>query len=113
MYRRMLTAVAVTVLFGSLARAEEVTATIKSVNADKNTVTVTINGEDKTMTVSKDAEIYTQLKGKKNKPGPKQPLEGGLSRLKVGTEVTLMTFKSGDEEIISSIAIDPSKKLKK
>jgi hypothetical protein len=113
MYRRMLTAVAVTVLFASFARAEEQTATVKAVDADKSTVTLTINGEDKTMAVSKDAEIYTQLKGKKNKPGPKQPLAGGLGGLKVGTEVTIMTFKSGDDEIVSSIAIDPSKKPKK
>jgi hypothetical protein len=113
MFRRILIAAAVSFLFVSLGRAEEVAATIKSVDTEKNTVTVTVNGDDKTMTVSKDAEIYTQLKGKKNKPGPKQPLAGGLGGLKPNTEVTLMTFKSGDDDIVISIAIDPSKKPKK
>jgi uncharacterized protein (DUF2141 family) len=113
MFRRMLIAAAATAMFVGLARAEELTATVKAVNADKSTITFTINGDEKTMTVSKDAEIYTQLKGKKNKPGPKQPLAGGLSDLKVGTEVTIMTFKNGDDEIVSSIAIDPSAKKKK
>jgi hypothetical protein len=109
----MLTAAAVVTLFVGLARAEEIKGTIKSVDTAKNTVTVTVNNEDKTYTVSKDAEIYTQLKGKKNKPGPKEPLAGGLGGLKPNTDVTIMTFKSGDDEIVSSIAIESGKKKKK
>ncbi len=113
MIRRTIIAVAVTVVLAAFARAEELTATIKSVDADNHKITVAINGDEKTMMVSQDAEIYTQTKGKKNKPGPKQPLAGGLKDLKIGTEVTLVTFKSGDAEVVSSIAIDPTKRAKK
>jgi Cu/Ag efflux protein CusF len=109
----MLIAAAATIFLVGSARAEELTATIKSVDADNHKITVTINGDEKTMKVSDDAEIYTQTKGKKNKPGPKQPIAGGLSGLKVGTEVSLVTFKSGDDDIVSSIGVDPTKRPKK
>ena len=113
MIRRMLIAIAASVVLISFARAEDLTATIKSVDADNHKITVTVNGDEKTMKVSDDAEIYTQTKGKKNKPGPKQPIAGGLSGLKIGTEVSLVTFKSGDDDIVSSIGIDPTKRAKK
>src|SRR5262245_50254319 len=103
-HRTLIAAVALTV-FAVSAPAEEVKATIKKIDAEKNSVFVTISGDDKTLPVAKDAEIYTQAKGRQNKPGPKQPLTGGLGGLKEGSEVTLFTFKSGEKEIVAAIRV--------
>lgn len=113
MLSRIFATVAVVIAFAGVVRAEEYKATIKNVDADKNSIVVTVGSDDKTFTVAKDAEIYTQAKGKKNKPGPKNPVEGGLSGIKEGSEVTLTTIKNGDNEIVSSIKVEAPKKKKK
>lgn len=113
MFSRIAAALVVVVAFAGVSRAEEYKATVKKVDADKNSIVVTIGSDDKTFTVAKDAEIYTQAKGKKNKPGAKNPVDGGLSGVKEGAEVTLTTIKSGDNEIISSIKVETPKKKKK
>ena len=110
MFRSLLAAGAVLTLFTAAARCEEMSATIKKVDAEKNTVTVTIGGDEKTFPVAKDAEIYTQRKGPKNKPPIKDPVSGGLSGLKSGTDVTLTTIKSGEREIVSAIKVEMGRK---
>jgi hypothetical protein len=113
MLNRILAATAAVVIFAGISRAEEHKATIKKVDAEKNSIVVTVAGDEKTFSVAKDAEIYTQQKGKKNKPGPKDPVSGGLSGLKDGSEVTLTTIKSGENEIVSAIKLEMVAKKKK
>lgn len=113
MLSRIAAALAVVIAFAGVVRAEEYKATVKKVDADKNSIVVTIASGDKTFIVAKDAEIYTQAKGRKNKPGPKNPLPDGLAGVKEGSEVTLTTIKAGDREIISAIKVEMGMKKKK
>jgi hypothetical protein len=113
MMNRIPAALAAILVLAGVSRADEYKATIKKVDAEKNSIVVTVAGEEKTFSVAKDAEIYTQPKGKKNKPGPKDPVSGGLSGLKDGSEVTLTTIKSGDKEIVSAIKLEMATKKKK
>jgi hypothetical protein len=113
MLQRILAAAAAVVVLAGVSRADEYKATLKKVDAEKSSIVVTVAGDEKTFSVAKDAEIYTQQKGKKNKPGPKDPVSGGLSGLKDGSEVTLTTIKSGDNEIVSAIKVEMVTKKKK
>jgi hypothetical protein len=113
MLRYLLSAFAALALFATVAAAEDIKGTVKSVDADKSTVVVSVDGSEKTFTVSKDAEIYTLGKGKKNKPGPKEPLSGGLGGLKEGAQVTISTFKSGEKEVVSAIKVEGAGKKPK
>ena len=112
MQNRILGVALALAFMAGVARAEEIKATVKKADAEKNILVLTIGGEDKTFLVSKDAEIYTQAKGKGNKPGPKNPVSGGLSSLKEGIEVTVSTIKAGEKEIISSVRVDGTVKKK-
>src|SRR5262249_41619789 len=103
MLKRVLAAAAAVFVLAGVSRADEYKGTIKKVDAERGSIVLTVGGEEKTFTVAKDAEIYTQQKGKKNKPGPKDPVSGGLGGLKDGSDVTLITIKSGDKEIVSAI----------
>jgi Cu/Ag efflux protein CusF len=108
MVRRVLSVAAVLVLLVGVALAtdEGTKATVKNVDAENNKITLTVGDDEKTYDVSKDAEIYTQGKGKKNKPAPKDALSGGLKSVKANTEVTFVTIKSGGKEVIVSMKIE-------
>ena len=111
MLRFMVTAVAAFGFCATTALADDFQATIKKIDAEHNSITVLItNGGEKTFVVSKDAEIYAIGKGKKNKPGPKEPISGGLSGLKTDTEVTVTTIKSNDREVVAAIKVGGMKK---
>lgn len=113
MSQRMLTAMTAVLLFAGSMAAAEIKGTIAKIDTEKNTITVNTGGDaDQAYPVAKDAEIYRQGKGRQNKPGPKEPIIGGLKGLTVGTEVTLMTIKSGSREIISSVRVDGTVKKK-
>jgi Cu/Ag efflux protein CusF len=109
----MLCVAAVLALFVGVALAadEGTKATVKKVDAENNQITLVVSGDERTYDVSKNAEIYTQGKGKKNKPAPKDALSGGLKSVKDGTEVTFVTIKSQGKEVIVSMKIEgPAKK---
>jgi len=114
MIRSLLAAVTFSILCAATASAGEIKATIKKVDVENKQLTVSVgDGDDQTFTVAKDADIFRLGQGKKNKPGPKQPITGGLTGLSAGNQVTLMTFKSGTREIVSSIQVDPTAVKKK
>ncbi|MCE9566437.1 MAG: hypothetical protein K8U57_30810 [Planctomycetes bacterium] len=116
---------AVLALFVSVAAssAEEVKGTVKSVDATKNTIVVTVAGKDTTLPVSKDASVVTVtiVPGKKNKTTEKlTPIENGLTGVKAGANVTLLTDKVEDKDTVTSVkvsdgkaAVPPKKKKKK
>jgi hypothetical protein len=111
MLRVMLMALALCGLCATTALADDFKATIKKIDAEHNSITVlVVNGVEKTFPVSKDADIYAIGKGKKNKPGPKQPISGGLGGLKTDTEVTVTTIKSNDREVVAAIKIEGAQK---
>ncbi|MFL5342146.1 MAG: hypothetical protein ACJ8F7_18525 [Gemmataceae bacterium] len=106
MLRRVLATLAVCGFFAAAALAEDYKGTLKKIDAEKSTITVLVNGEEKTLPVSKDAEIYSQGKGKKKKPGPKEVINGGLSGLKSDMEVTVSTIRTGSREVVGSIKVE-------
>jgi hypothetical protein len=90
------------------ASADELKGTIKTVNKDANKLTLTIDGKDRSLAISKDASFVT-LTSEKNKTGkPKEkviPLDGGLGALKVGLVVTVVTAKAGEQDEVTSVKV--------
>ena len=107
---------AVTVLFFSLSltfAADTISkAKVKSVDADKNTITVTVDDKDSTYNVQKDAKIWTTGKKKKGQPAPEVTLSG-LSAVKEGATVTLTIEKKDDKDVCTNVKVEPAAKKKK
>src|SRR5262245_21966608 len=114
MVRRTLCVAAILALLVGVALAadEGTKATVKKVDAENNKITLMVGDDEKTYDVSKDAEIYTQGRGKKNKPAPKDALAGGLKNVKDNTAVIFVTVKSGGKEVIVSMKIEGMTKKK-
>ena len=106
MLRRLLAILVVSGFLASAALADDFKATIKKIDTEKSTITLLVNGDEKTLPVSKDADIYSVGKGKKNKPGPKEPVSGGLSGLKTDMEVSVTTLKTGGGEVVGAIKVE-------
>jgi len=120
MIRTMLALAALALGF-SAASADELKGTVKKVNKAGNSLTLNVDGKDRTIPVGKDASFVTVTsnKGKKGKPKEKvTPLDGGLGALKEGSAVTVLTEKAGEKDEITSVkvgtgATEPAKKKKK
>ncbi len=89
--------VALVICAGSLL-AEEIKGKVAKVDAEKNTLTLTVNGKDQTFPIDKEAKFLTS--GKKKQL---QDLPGGLSGVKEGTEVTLTTEKKDGKEVVTKV----------
>jgi len=109
MLRRFLGVVAVFGLIVGIALADDFKATVRKVDADKNSIVLTVDGEEKTYDVSKDADIFVMKKVKMK--DERSPISGGLSGLKKNSDVTVTTIKKGDKEIVVAIKLEgPAKK---
>ena len=95
-------AVALLIFCGSLI-ADEYKGKVKSVDTDKNKVTLTVDDKDKTFNVDKDP-LITNDKGK--------TVPGGLSAVKVGTEVVIFTDKKDGNESVTTFKVGALKKKK-
>ncbi len=90
MLRRLLcTMVALLFMTGGLLAAE-VKGKVKSVDADKSTITVTVGEKDQTFTVAKDAKVSVGT-------------VKDLKDLKAGANVTLTTEKKAGKEVVTGI----------
>lgn len=107
---RKLLAVLVALLFCiSGAMAGEHRGKVKSVDAEKGTITITIKGEDKTFKVADDAEFAARNE-KATQRLAKQKLKfKGFSR---GPVVTLTTEGEGDKEVVKKVQLGRRKKPK-
>lgn len=108
MVRVVVGALVVGLLGFSAAAAEELKGKVKDVNKDKNTITLTVDGKDTTYPLGKDASLVTVslVKGKKGKVNEQlSPIEGGLAGVKAGTEVTVLTDKQDDKDVITSLKV--------
>jgi hypothetical protein len=79
-------------------KADEVRGKIKSVDADKHTVTLTVGDIDRTLHVANDAKV-SGLYGKKLKKAVAQEIPGGLQGVKEGAIVSLTTEKDEVKQI--------------
>jgi opacity protein-like surface antigen len=110
--RTLLTMALVLFAVPALATAEDVKGKVKSVDAEKSTITVTVGEADKTFDVSKDAKI-THKVGKNEKKAKTEDLPGGLGALTAGTDVTITTEKKDDKDVVTAIKVEglaPKKK---
>jgi hypothetical protein len=99
--------------------AEDTRGKVKSVDADKGILVITVDDKDKSFTVPKEAKIYTTAKGKKGKAGPEILVDGGLAGVRVDSTVTVTTEtkevgeKKEKQEVVVAVKVDPMKKKKK
>jgi hypothetical protein len=96
--------VALLVLSGGLL-AEEIKGKIKSVDADKSVLTVTVDGKDKEFKIGEGTKILNPA-GKEAKNGLKNP------NLKEGTDVTITCEKKDGKEVVTEVKFAPRKKNK-
>jgi hypothetical protein len=85
--------------------ADEVKGKLKSVDADKGVITVTVDGADKEFKIGEGAKVLNPA-GKEAKGGLKNP------NLKEGAEVTLTTDKKGGKDVVTEIKWAAKKKNK-
>jgi hypothetical protein len=76
--------------------AEDYTGQVKNIAKDKTTVTIAVDGSDKTFDFSKDPLVVDD-KGK--------PIPGGLPNVKLGSEVKLYTDKKGDKDVVTTLKV--------
>ncbi len=113
MFRTFLSALSALVLCAGVSLADEIKGKVKSVDADKNTITVTVGDKDQTIPIAKDAEVFSLGKGKKGQPGPKVAVTDGIKGVKEGTDVTLTTEKKDDKDTVTAIKVEAPAKKKK
>jgi hypothetical protein len=87
--------------------AAEYKGKVKSVDADKNTITVTVDDKDKEFKVPADAKIVN-AKGKDVKNGLKNE-----KAFKAGAAVTVTTEKKDGKEVVTEIKTGGGKKADK
>jgi len=96
----------------AIVQADEIRGKVKSTDADKSTITVTVDDKDQTLPVVKDAKIY-RLVGKKIKKAQPEDVPGGLNGLASGTDVTLTTDKSDGKDVVKTVKVEGLTKKKK
>lgn len=90
-----------------LVRAEEYKGAVKSVDAGRKKLTLTISDKVRTFDVAKDVAIFSLTDGQAKKPPQIVSFTGGLGALKAGTKVTIMTeVDDDDNETVSTIKLD-------
>src|SRR6476620_8322221 len=103
MLRRVLLATALTLLAGAAARAETYADKLKSVDANKKTVTLPVDGKDRTFKVDDKVDVQSQVRmGKRLRL---TPVKDGLKGVKAGAEVTVTTEKGAGEEGVTKIVV--------
>jgi Cu/Ag efflux protein CusF len=103
MLRRFLCAAFALVLCVGVTLAEEVKGKIKSVDADKGTMTVTVDGKDQEYKIGTDTKLLN-AQGKDLKDGIKN------ARLKEGQAVTLTTEKKDGKDVVTEVKLGGGKK---
>lgn len=104
MLRKLVCAVFALVVCGGVLLAAEIKGKIKSVDAEKHTITVTADGKDHVLTLTKDAKVLSS-KGEALKEGLKD------KHLKPDTEVIVKCEKKDGKEVCSEVKLaQPRKK---
>ncbi len=108
MPRPVAAAAAFALLALSVASADELKGTVKAVNAARNTITVTADGKDTTLPVSKDASFVSvkAVPGKKGKTTEEvEVIAAGLGGVRPGAAATLLTELVGDTDTVTSVKV--------
>lgn len=100
------------VISAASARADEVKGKLKSVDADKHTLTVTFIDKDQTFQFSADVKVV-HLVGKKAKKAQTEDLPGGVTALTTGSDVILTSEKKDGILVITAVKVEGLAKKKK
>ena len=110
MFRSMMIGSTILLLSLNFVLADTYKSKIKDVDDEKRTVTIVVQGKDKTFGLTKDAKIYSVgAPAKKGKPAPETLIPLNAIKDKEGT---ITTEKDDDKEIIVMIKIEPFTKKK-
>ncbi len=110
MLRTLGLAVAVVLIAVCAADADTVPGKVKSIDTDKSTITITVDGVDQTYTVEKESKVWQPGKTKK---APAQDVAGGLGGLKEGQPVVLTTEKKDAKDVVTQIKLEEAATKKK
>ena len=86
------------------ALAGDVTGKVKSIDVEKQTVTLEVNASDRVFSVPSEAKIVGSF-GKKEKKATTEPIEGGLKGLKEGSDLTITTETRDDKEVVLQVKV--------
>ena len=104
MLRTLVAAAFGIVLVAGIVLADEFKGKVKSVDADKNTITVTVKVDDKdadkTFTVPADVKIQRKKRG-----GDLVDVEGGLKGVNEGRDITITTEKKDDKDVVTKVLV--------
>ena len=103
MIRRALLATALALLAGPAVLAADYGDKVKAVDAEKKTLTLPVDGKDRTFEVADKAEVQAQVRaGKRIRL---TPVKDGLKGVKVGSEVTVTTEKRDGKEVVTKVVV--------
>lgn len=103
MIRRVLLATALTLLTGPVVLAETYGDKVKAVDPDKKTLTLPVDGKDRTFVVDDKVKVQAQVRsGKRLRLAP---VKDGLKGVKAGAEVTVTTERKGGKEVVTEVLI--------
>ena len=100
---RSFLATALVLILGPAAFAESYLEKVKAVDTDKKTLTIAVDGKDKTFKVDGKVDVQSQTRvGKRLRL---TPVKDGLKGVKAGTEATVTTEKKDGEEVVTKIVL--------
>lgn len=103
MLRQAMLAALFTLAAGSASLAESYLEKVKAVDADKKTLTIPIEGTDKTFKVDDKVDVQAQRRvGKRLRL---MPVKEGLKGVKAGVEATVTTEKKDGMEVVTKIVL--------
>jgi hypothetical protein len=100
MLRKFVGVLVLLILMGGVMLAAEIKGKLKSVDTDKNTVTITVDDNDKTYTITDDTKIVNAKSGKAIKDGLKNE-----KAFKTGREVTITTETKDGKEVVTEVKV--------
>jgi biopolymer transport protein ExbD len=104
MLRKFVGVLVLLILMAGVIIAEEIKGKVKSVDTDKNTITVTVDDKDQTFMVTDDTKILS-AKGTAVKDGLKNE-----KAFKAGRQVTITTDKKDGKDVVTEIKLAGGKK---
>ena len=89
--------------------ADVLTGKIEKIDAEKNLLTVKVEGKSRELPVQKDALMFYKPVGKKKGAD----ITDGLKGLKEGSEVTIWTESKGGKDTITQVRVEQAGPVKK
>ena len=110
MWKNALCAAAILLWAGGATRAETYGERVKAVNVAKKTITIPVEGMDRTFKVDEKVDVQAQVRaGKRLRLSLR--VKDGLRGVKAGSEATITTErKDGDEVVIKIVLLAPDPK---